>query len=135
MWGLSEKLAKQNILVNIIQLAIACYKGIPEAVCPYRKEEKIDGPLYAALGTLLLPAPVFGTTIEVLAANQVEVIIASGNEYTPAPVIFHSILQYKTGLADDILITFSHNPADDGVFKDNATNGGPGTDIPYRRKN
>jgi phosphoglucomutase len=62
------------------------------------------------------------------------VIIAEGDEYTPTPVISHAILSYnrarKTGLADGIVITPSHNPPDDGGFKYNPPNGGPAeTDV------
>jgi phosphoglucomutase len=49
--------------------------------------------------------------------------------YTPTPVISHAILIYnrgrKTGLADGIVISPSHNPPDDGGFKYNPPNGGP----------
>ena len=68
-------------------------------------------------------------SLEVLAANNVEVMIANGDEYTPAPVISYAILKYnkgrKTGMADGIVITPSHNPPDDGGFKYNPPNGGP----------
>ena len=72
--------------------------------------------------------------MEVLAANNVEVMIADGDEYTPTPVISHAILKYnngrKKGLADGIVITPSHNPPDDGGFKYNPPNGGPaGNDV------
>ncbi|MEO7767635.1 MAG: hypothetical protein ABIS01_09420, partial [Ferruginibacter sp.] len=103
--------------------------AITQAICFYRKEQKIDGPLYLGFDTHALSAAAFSTTMEVLAANNVEVMIAEGDEYTPTPVISHAILQYnkerKTGLADGIVITPSHNPPDDGGFKYNPPNGGP----------
>jgi phosphoglucomutase len=103
--------------------------AITQAICFYRKEQKIDGPLYLGFDTHALSAPSFATTMEVLAANNVEVMIATGDEYTPTPVISHAILQYnygrKTGLADGIVITPSHNPPDDGGFKYNPPSGGP----------
>jgi phosphoglucomutase len=103
--------------------------AITQAICFYRKEQKIDGPLYLGFDTHALSAPAFATTMEVLAANNVEVMIAVGDEYTPTPVISHAILQYnagrKMGLADGIVITPSHNPPDDGGFKYNPPNGGP----------
>ncbi len=103
--------------------------AITQAICFYRKEQKIDGPLYLGFDTHALSAPSFATTMEVLAANNVEVMIANGDEYTPTPSISHAILQYnsgrKTGLADGIVITPSHNPPDDGGFKYNPPNGGP----------
>ncbi len=103
--------------------------AITQAICFYRKEQKIDGPLFLGFDTHALSAPAFATTMEVLAANNVEVMVATGDEYTPTPVISHAILQYnigrKTGVADGIVITPSHNPPDDGGFKYNPPNGGP----------
>lgn len=103
--------------------------AITQAICFYRKEQKIDGPLYLGFDTHALSAPAFATTMEVLAANNVVAMIATGDEYTPTPVISHAILQYnfgkKTGLADGIVITPSHNPPDDGGFKYNPPSGGP----------
>ncbi len=103
--------------------------AVTQAICFYRREQKIDGPLYLGFDTHALSASAFATTMEVLAANNVEVMIAMRDEYTPTPVISHAILQYnsgrKTGLADGIVITPSHNPPDDGGFKYNPPNGGP----------
>jgi phosphoglucomutase len=108
--------------------------AITQAICFYRKTQKIDGPLYLGFDTHALSAPAFASTMEVLAANNVEVMIAEGDEYTPTPVISHAILKYnlgrKTGLADGIVITPSHNPPDDGGFKYNPPDGGPaGTNV------
>jgi phosphoglucomutase len=103
--------------------------AITQAICLYRKEQKIDGPLYIGFDTHALSAPAFATAMEVLVANGVEVMISEGDEYTPTPVISHAILKYnhglKTGWADGIVITPSHNPPDDGGFKYNTPNGGP----------
>jgi len=103
--------------------------AITQAICFYRKEQKIDGPLFLGVDTHALSAPAFATTMEVLAANNVDVMIANGDEYTPTPVISHAILNYNygrsTGVADGIVITPSHNPPDDGGFKYNPPNGGP----------
>ena len=103
--------------------------AITQAICFYRKAQKFDGPLYLGFDTHALSAPAFASTMEVLAANGVDVMIAEGDEYTPTPVISHAILQYnygrRTGLADGIVITPSHNPPDDGGFKYNPPNGGP----------
>jgi phosphoglucomutase len=108
--------------------------AITQAICHYRNQQKTDGPLYLGFDTHALSAPSYATTMEVLAANHVEVMIAIGDEYTPTPVISHAILKYnkgrKTGLADGIVITPSHNPPDDGGFKYNPPNGGPaGNDV------
>ena len=103
--------------------------AITQAICLYRKQQSIDGPLFLGMDTHALSVPALASALEVLAANGVEVMIARGDEYTPTPVISHAILTYnrgrKTGLADGIVITPSHNPPHDGGFKYNPPNGGP----------
>jgi phosphoglucomutase len=108
--------------------------AISQAICEYRKQQGIDGPLFMGFDTHALSAPAFVSALEVLAANGVAVMIAAQDEYTPTPAISHAILTYnagrKSGLADGIVITPSHNPPADGGFKYNPTNGGPAdTDI------
>jgi len=106
--------------------------AITQSICIYRKLHAIDGPLYLGIDTHALSAPAFATALEVLAANDVEVMIAQGDEYTPTPVISHAILAYnrdrKTGYADGIVITPSHNPPRFGGFKYNPPSGGPADD-------
>src|SRR5450755_1029018 len=103
--------------------------AITQAICLYRAQHDVNGPLFLGIDTHALSVPACATALEVLAANGVEVMIAEGNEYTPTPVISHAILTYnrgrKTGLADGIVITPSHNPPPDGGFKYNPSNGGP----------
>src|SRR5512135_538765 len=103
--------------------------AISQAICLYRRQQKIDGPLFLGMDTHALSVPAFTSALEVLAANEVEVMIAEGDEYTPTPVISHAILTYnqdrRTGLADGIVITPSHNPPHDGGFKYNPPSGGP----------
>jgi phosphoglucomutase len=103
--------------------------AISQAICLYRNQQKIDGPLFLGMDTHALSVPALASALEVLAANGVEVMIAQGDEYTPTPVISHAIITYnrsrKTGLADGIVITPSHNPPHDGGFKYNPPNGGP----------
>ena len=103
--------------------------AISQAICLYRKQQKIDGPLFLGMDTHALSVPALTSALEVLAANDVEVMIAKGDEYTPTPAISLAILTYnrgrKTGLADGIVITPSHNPPHDGGFKYNPPNGGP----------
>jgi len=108
--------------------------AITQAICFYRKKHKTDGPLFLGFDTHALSAPAFATTMEVLVANEVDVMIAIKDEYTPTPVISHAILKYnkgrQAGLADGIVITPSHNPPDDGGFKYNPPHGGPaGTSV------
>ncbi|HEX3717535.1 MAG TPA: phosphoglucomutase (alpha-D-glucose-1,6-bisphosphate-dependent) [Verrucomicrobiae bacterium] len=103
--------------------------AISQAICLYRKQQQIDGPLFLGMDTHALSVPALISALEVLAANGVEVMLAEGDEYTPTPAISHAILTYnrgrKNGLADGIVITPSHNPPHDGGFKYNPPNGGP----------
>jgi len=103
--------------------------AVTQAICLYRKQHKINGPLFIGIDTHAISVPAFQTALEVLAANPVDVMIAEGNEYTPTPAISHAILTYnrgrKKGLADGIVITPSHNPPEDGGFKYNPPEGGP----------
>lgn len=103
--------------------------AIVQAICCYRKSQKIDGPLFLGFDTHALSEPAFISALEVLAANEVETQIAKDMNYTPTPVISHAILSYNTGrtvgLADGIVITPSHNPPDNGGIKYNPPNGGP----------
>jgi phosphoglucomutase len=103
--------------------------AISQAICEYRRRQNIGGPLFIGYDTHALSAPAFASALEVLAANGVEVMISAADEYTPTPAVSHAILTYnrgrKTGLADGIVITPSHNPPDSGGFKYNPPNGGP----------
>jgi phosphoglucomutase len=108
--------------------------AISQAICDYRKQQGIDGPLFLGIDTHALSVPAYASAVEVLAANGVEVMLADKDEYTPTPVISHAILTYNRGrvkgLADGIVITPSHNPPDNGGFKYNPANGGPaGNDV------
>ncbi|MEZ5488761.1 MAG: phosphoglucomutase (alpha-D-glucose-1,6-bisphosphate-dependent) [Gammaproteobacteria bacterium] len=109
-------------------------QAITQAICQYRSQQGIDGPLFLGIDTHALSEPAFVSALEVLAANSVEVMLAEGDEYTPTPAISHAILTYNrgriSGLADGIVITPSHNPPDSGGFKYNPPNGGPaGNDV------
>jgi phosphoglucomutase len=103
--------------------------AITQAICLYRKSHAIDGPLFLGIDTHALSEPAFASALEVLAANTVEVRIDEHRGYTPTPVISHAILTFnrgrKSGLADGIVITPSHNPPQDGGFKYNLPHGGP----------
>jgi phosphoglucomutase len=100
-----------------------------QAICTLRAELGIDGPLYVGIDTHALSEPALVTTLEVLAANGVTVCIDEKFGYTPTPVISHAIITYnrgrKTGLADGIVVTPSHNPPADGGYKYNPPHGGP----------
>ncbi|MBI3545674.1 MAG: alpha-D-glucose phosphate-specific phosphoglucomutase [Gammaproteobacteria bacterium] len=103
--------------------------AITQAICQYRKQRGIDGPLFLGADTHALSEPACASVLEVLAANDVQVMLAENDEYTPTPAVSHAILVYNCardkGLADGIVITPSHNPPDSGGFKYNPPNGGP----------
>ena len=103
--------------------------AITQAICLYRREQGIDGPLFIGIDTHALSGPAFATALEVLAANGVDVMIDRDAGFTPTPAVSHAILVYNggrtTGLADGIVVTPSHNPPEDGGFKYNPPNGGP----------
>src|SRR5438874_8994493 len=103
--------------------------AITQAICLYRKQQGIDGPLYIGIDTHALSEPAFASALEVLAANGVDVMVDADEGYTPTPVISHAILTYnrgrKRGLADGIVITPSHNPPRFGGFKYDPPSGGP----------
>jgi len=111
--------------------------AISQAVCEYRAEQGIDGPLFLGIDTHALSEPALISAVEVLAANGVQVMLDEAGGFTPTPVISHAILGYNrgrdAGLADGVVVTPSHNPPSDGGFKYNPPNGGPAdTDITGR---
>jgi phosphoglucomutase len=103
--------------------------AISQAICDYRKTQKIAGPLFLGIDTHALSEPAFASALQVLAANHVDVMLSEGTAYTPTPAVSHAVLRYNrgrnTGLADGIVITPSHNPPDDGGFKYDPPHGGP----------
>jgi phosphoglucomutase len=108
--------------------------AITQAICDYRRQQGVTGPLFIGKDTHALSAPAQRTALEVLAANGVTTVVQRDDGFTPTPVISHAILTHNrgrsAGLADGIVITPSHNPPADGGFKYNPTNGGPAdTDV------
>src|ERR1700722_288157 len=108
--------------------------AITQAICEYRKDRGITGPLFMGKDTHAASLPAEHTALEVLVANGVETIIQQGDGFTPTPVISHAILTYNRGRtsaqSDGIVITPSHNPPRDGGFKYNPPDGGPAdTDV------
>lgn len=103
--------------------------AITQAICEYREQRNINGPLFMGMDTHALSVPALSTALEVLAANGVEVMLSEGDEFTPTPAISHAILTYNRGrkanFADGIVITPSHNPPQEGGFKYNPPHGGP----------
>jgi phosphoglucomutase len=137
-----EEVPDQLVLEQRVQFGTSGHRGssfknsfnenhilaITQAICLYRVQKKITGPLFLGMDTHALSVPAFASALEVLAANGIEVMIAGKEEYTPTPVISHAIITYNKGrcdgLADGIVITPSHNPPHDGGFKYNPPNGG-----------
>jgi phosphoglucomutase len=108
--------------------------AITQAICEYRRDQGITGPLFMGKDTHALSRPAERVALEVLAGNGIETFIQRDDGFTPTPVISHSILGYNKGrsegLGDGIVITPSHNPPTDGGFKYNPPNGGPAdTDV------
>lgn len=108
--------------------------AITQAICDYRRSHEVDGPLYMGKDTHALSGTAQRTALEVLAGNNVEIVIQKDDGVTPTPVISRSILVYnrnrKDHLADGIVVTPSHNPPRDGGIKYNPPNGGPAeTDV------
>ena len=103
--------------------------AITQAICDYRSAQGTDGPLFIGRDTHGLSEPAWVTALEVLAANDVTVLIDSADRYTPTPAVSHAILRHNrgrtSGLADGIVVTPSHNPPRDGGIKYNPPHGGP----------
>ena len=102
-----------------------------QAICDYRREQGYDGPLFVGRDTHALSEPAWATALEVLAANDVTVLVDDRDGYTPTPAVSHAIIRANggratgSGLADGIVVTPSHNPPADGGFKYNPPHGGP----------
>ena len=103
--------------------------AICRAIAEHRKTLRATGPLFLGMDTHALSLPAFRTAVEVFAANDVDVMIQEGEGFTPTPVISRAILVYnrgkKSGFADGVVVTPSHNPPEDGGFKYNPPEGGP----------
>jgi phosphoglucomutase len=106
--------------------------AVTQAICLYRKQKAIDGPLFVGIDTHALSEPAFASALEVLAANAVVVMVDANAGYTPTPVISHAVLGYNRGrnrgFADGIVITPSHNPPRYGGLKYDPPHGGPAED-------
>jgi phosphoglucomutase len=103
--------------------------AIAQAICSHRARAGIRGPLFLGIDTHALSEPAYRTALEVFVANGVDVSVDIDGGYTPTPAVSHAILtfnaEHRSGLADGVVITPSHNPPDSGGFKYNPPNGGP----------
>ena len=109
-----------------------------QAIVDYRRSRGFDGPLFLGRDAHGLSEPAWASALEVLAANDVTVLVDDHDGYTPTPAVSHAILRANRGkiggvddlpagigLADGIVVTPSHNPPSDGGFKYNPPHGGP----------
>lgn len=104
--------------------------AITQAICEYRAEQGITGPLFIGRDTHGLSLPAERTALEVLVANGVRVMADARGSVTPTPAVSRAILAYNHSAsaddrADGIVVTPSHNPPRDGGFKYNPPHGGP----------
>jgi phosphoglucomutase len=103
--------------------------AISQAICDYRTEQRVTGPLLIGRDTHALSEPAWQTAIEVLVANDVAAFVDERGGYTPTPAVSHGILrlnrQRVRGGCDGIVVTPSHNPPSDGGIKYNPPHGGP----------
>ena len=105
-----------------------------QAICEYRAQQGIDGPLFLGADTHALSEPATVSALEVFVANDVTVLVDSRGGYTPTPSLSRAILAHNAAgpahRADGVVVTPSHNPPPDGGFKYNPPDGGPaGTEI------
>jgi phosphoglucomutase len=108
--------------------------AMTQAICDYRRTNRINGPLFMGKDTHALSSPAERSALEVLAANAVETFIQVNDGVTPTPAISRAIIVHNRGRntsqADGIVVTPSHNPPSAGGFKYNPPNGGPAdTDV------
>jgi phosphoglucomutase len=103
--------------------------AITQAICDFRQSQAITGPLFLGIDTHALSEAALASALEVLAANEVLVMLAKDDEYTPTPAVSHAIVAHNRqagrARADGIIVTPSHNPPRDGGFKYNPPHGGP----------
>ncbi|MBT0587308.1 phosphoglucomutase (alpha-D-glucose-1,6-bisphosphate-dependent) [Alteromonas oceanisediminis] len=117
---------------DLVSFNDAHIAAITQALVEYRQRAGIRGPLFLGKDTHALSEPAHTTAIEVLIANDVDVVVQKDNGFTPTPAISFAILNHNREqasnhgvLADGVVITPSHNPPDDGGFKYNPPHGGP----------
>jgi phosphoglucomutase len=82
--------------------------SIAQAVCDYRRRQGVSGPVFLGVDTDALSMLALATALEVLAANGVEVLVASSADSAPARAVSGAIRTYNRGranaLADGIVI-------------------------------
>jgi phosphoglucomutase len=58
-----------------------------QAIVEYRAAQGTAGPLFVGRDTHALSEPAWHTAVEVFAANDVHVLVDSGDGYTPTPAV------------------------------------------------
>ncbi|HEX6694333.1 MAG TPA: phosphoglucomutase (alpha-D-glucose-1,6-bisphosphate-dependent) [Longimicrobiales bacterium] len=110
--------------------------AITQAIAAWRVRNGVTGPLFLGIDTHALSQPAGRTALEVLAANNVHVMVDMRDGYTPTPAVSHAILAYnlgrRLGHADGIVVTPSHNPPLDGGIKYNPPHGGAADSVATR---
>jgi phosphoglucomutase len=95
-------------------------RAIAQAICDYRHQHGIGGPLFIGRDTHPLSEPAFATAVEVLSISRVRVMLEANGGCTPAPAVSRAILTHNrcpaNGSADGIVVTAAHNtPSNAGV--------------------
>lgn len=102
--------------------------AIAQAICAYREEQGITGPIMVGKDTHALSESAYLSALDVFLGNGLEVRVQTEHGYTPTPTISHAIIRHNRAhkdKCDGVVITPSHNPPEDGGFKYNPSHGGP----------
>ena len=70
-----------------------------QAIVDYRNAQGIGGPIFIGRDTHALSEPAQISAMEVLLANNVEVLVDDRGRYTPTPAVSHAILAYNSRLS------------------------------------
>ena len=71
--------------------------AITQAICEYRADQGTTGPLLVGRDSHGLSEPAWRTVLEVLAGNDVQILVDSADRLTPTPGVSHAILRLNRG--------------------------------------